>query len=73
LANIPEKSHGQVLKSSALIGGCYSMGEVPGRSVVKALGLVEFTQKGIAGDAPKVSPSIFRSLLDAASTACKAD
>ena len=33
---------------------------------VQALGLVEFTQKGIAGDAPKVSPSIFRSLLDAA-------
>lgn len=52
--------------SSALIGGCYSMGVVPGRSVVRALGLVEFTQKGIAGDAPKVSPSIFRSLLEAA-------
>jgi hypothetical protein len=52
--------------SAALIGGCYSAGEVPGRSVVRALGLVEFTQKGIAGDAPKVSPSIFRSLLDAA-------
>ena len=52
--------------SAASISGCYCMAEVPGRSVVKALGLVEFTQKAIAGDAPKITPSIFRSLLEAA-------
>ena len=55
--------------TSALIGGCYAMSEVPGRSVVRALGLVEFTQKAIAGDAPKVSASLFRSLFDAAKEA----
>lgn len=52
--------------SSASISGCYCMAEVPGRTVVQALGLVEFTQKAIGGDAPKVTPSIFRSLLQAA-------
>jgi hypothetical protein len=52
--------------SAALIEGCYCMTEVPGRSVTRALGLVEFTQKSIAGDAPKVSASIFQSLLAAA-------
>ena len=52
--------------SAALILNCYSMAEVPGRTVVRAMGLIEFTQKAIAGDAPKTSESIFRSLLDAA-------
>lgn len=52
--------------TSALIEGCYAFAEVPGRSITRALGLVEFTQKGIAGDVPELSESIFQSLISAA-------
>ncbi len=52
--------------SSALIEGCYAIGEVPGRRVTEALGLVQFTKKGIAGEVPNVSADIFASLRDVA-------
>jgi hypothetical protein len=52
--------------SAALIEGCYSLAEVPGRPVVQALGLVQFTQKGVAGNMPAESKSIFASLVAAA-------
>ncbi len=52
--------------TSDLVEGCYVGSEVPGRRVAKCLGLIEYTQKGLAGDMPEVSSSIFRALLDAA-------
>jgi hypothetical protein len=52
--------------SAAVIENCHCLAHVPGKSVVRALGLVEYTQKAIAGDAPKISESVFRALLQAA-------
>lgn len=42
------------------------MYDIPGRKISRNLGLIEYTQKGIAGDMPKVCEGIFRGLLDAA-------
>ncbi|MFM5467773.1 heavy metal-binding domain-containing protein [Aeromonas veronii] len=53
-------------ESSALIEGCYTLQEIPGRKITKSLGLIEYTKKGIAGDIPKISDEIFRSLFSAA-------
>ena len=52
--------------SSGFIEGCYTMHEVPGKTRSRALGLIEYTQKGIAGDIPKLSEDIFQGLLTAA-------
>lgn len=48
--------------TSDLIEHCYSGTEVPGKNVTKALGLVQYTQKGLAGDMPENSVRIFQSL-----------
>lgn len=52
--------------TAGIIEGCYSLSEVPGRKITKALGLVEYTVKGIAGDAPNASEGIFKALLSVA-------
>jgi len=48
--------------SSGLIDGCYTLSEVPGKKTVRALGLIHYTQKGLAGDIPKESNSLFSEL-----------
>jgi uncharacterized protein YbjQ (UPF0145 family) len=53
-------------ESSSLIEGCTTLAQVPGKEIIKSLGLIEYTKKGIAGDAPKLSSGIFESLLSAA-------
>lgn len=53
-------------ESAAIIEGCYTLQEIPGRRITKSLGLIEYTKKGIAGDIPKISDEIFRSLFSAA-------
>jgi len=52
--------------SASLIESCTTLDHVPGKEIVQSLGLIEYTKKGIAGDAPKLSSSIFESLLAAA-------
>lgn len=49
--------------TSALIEGCYTSGTIPGRTIEKVIGLVEYTRKGVAGDVPKISGELFQSLL----------
>lgn len=57
---------GEPNASVAHIEGCYTTETVPGRTISKSFGLVEVTQKGIAGDVPKQSESIFKGLLSVA-------
>ncbi|MBO1518810.1 heavy metal-binding domain-containing protein [Oceanisphaera pacifica] len=52
--------------SVAHIKGCYTSESVPGRTISKSFGLVEVTQKGVAGDIPERSETIFNSLLSVA-------
>jgi len=53
-------------ESAALIEGCFTLPEIPGKKITKSLGLIEYTKKGIAGDVPKISDEIFHSLFSAA-------
>lgn len=53
-------------ESSSLIEGCTTLTQIPGKEIIKSLGLIEYTKKDIAGDAPKLSSGIFESLLVAA-------
>ncbi|WCP70196.1 hypothetical protein LYZ37_23825 (plasmid) [Vibrio tubiashii] len=53
-------------ESSGLVSGCYTLDYVPGRKVIASLGLVEYTVKNIAGNAPEKMQSVFSSLLEAA-------
>lgn len=53
-------------ESASIIEGCTTLSQVPGKEIIKSLGLIEYTKKGVAGDAPKVSSGIFESLLAAA-------
>ena len=53
-------------ESSSLIEGCTTLPSIPGKEIIKSLGLIEYTKKGIAGDVPKISGNIFESLLSAA-------
>ncbi len=55
--------------SSAQIEGCYTSHNIPGRTIEKYIGLVQYTQKNIAGDVVKVSDDIFLGLLAAAKEA----
>jgi uncharacterized protein YbjQ (UPF0145 family) len=55
--------------SSGLIEGCYTLATVPGRTITKSLGTVQFTKKGLAGDMPDESMGIFQSLLEVAKRA----
>lgn len=57
---------GSSASSAALVEGCYASSSVPGYVISKAIGLVEFTQKNIAGDAPNLTESIFQALLSLA-------
>ncbi len=50
----------------ALIDGCYTLNHVPGKNIVRSLGLIELTKKGIAGDVSKLSEDIFQNLYQAA-------
>jgi len=52
--------------NSGFIEGCYTMHEIPGKNISRALGLIEYTQKGIAGDMPKLCEEIFEGLLASA-------
>lgn len=52
--------------SASLIEGCTTLTQIPGKEIVKSLGIIEYTKKGIAGDVPKLSAGIFQSLLAAA-------
>ena len=49
--------------AAGLFPGCYTRSEIPGQRIVESLGLVEFTQKGIAGDMPEAITDIFLGLL----------
>lgn len=49
--------------TSSHVEDCFTCHNVSGRQVLKSLGLVQHTQKGIAGDAPQVTDQIFRALL----------
>jgi uncharacterized protein YbjQ (UPF0145 family) len=53
-------------ESASLIEGCTTLTQIPGKEIIKSLGLIEYTKKDIAGDAPKISSGIFESLLIAA-------
>lgn len=53
-------------EGAALIEGCTTLSEIPGRKIINSLGLIEYTKKGVAGDAPRVTRGIFQSLLAAA-------
>ncbi len=53
-------------ESFSLIEDCTTLPSIPGKEIVKSLGLIEYTKKGIAGDIPKISANIFESLLSAA-------
>lgn len=53
-------------ESEGFIEGCYTMSEIPGRKISRALGLVEYTIKGISSDAPNESREIFQNLLEVA-------
>ncbi|EGQ7791990.1 YbjQ family protein [Vibrio parahaemolyticus] len=53
-------------ESTSLIKGCTTLPSIPGKEVVKSLGIIQYTKKGIAGDVPKISANIFESLLSAA-------
>jgi len=58
---------GKDQKSSAsCFEECHSISEVPGKIVLKSIGLVQYTLKGVAGDAPKEMEGVFEGLLDAA-------
>lgn len=49
--------------AAGVFPGCYTRSEIPGQRIVESLGLVEFTQKGIAGDMPEVITDIFFELM----------
>lgn len=51
--------------TSGVFSDCYTRSEIPGRQIVESLGLVEYTQKGIAGDMPEAITDIFFGLLEA--------
>lgn len=53
-------------ESASLIEGCTTLAQIPGKEIVRSLGVIEYTKKGIAGNAPKLSSGIFQSLLVAA-------
>jgi uncharacterized protein YbjQ (UPF0145 family) len=53
-------------EATSLIGDCYTRDNVPGRTIEKSMGLVQFTKKGIAGDVPKEIDGIFHSLVQTA-------
>ena len=48
---------------AARIEGCYTSRNISGRTIEKNIGLVQYTQKNIAGDVVKISDDIFQSLL----------
>src|SRR3989338_2318428 len=54
---------GGAKSAAGVFPGCYTRGEIPGQRIVESLGLVEFTQKGIAGDMPEAITDIFFGLL----------
>ncbi len=54
---------------SSHLPACYTSSTVPGRQIEKNLGLVQYTQKGIAGDAPEEIQSVFLALLREAQAA----
>jgi len=53
-------------ESAALIDGCYTLGEIPGKKIARALGIIKYAKKGISGDVPRISDGIFKNLLSAA-------
>ena len=53
-------------ETASIISDCYTRGDVPGRTIEKSIGLVQYTQKGIAGDVPSEIDGVFQSLLQAA-------
>jgi len=54
---------------AAQIEGCYTLDKIPGRTIEKDIGLVQYTQKNIAGDVVKISDDIFQGLLKMAQEA----
>jgi hypothetical protein len=55
--------------SGSIIADCYTLVSVPGKSIKKSFGLVQFVKKGVAGDIHSESEGIFNGLVDVAKTA----
>ena len=53
-------------ETSSVIENCHVRSEVPGKEIIKSIGLVQYTKKGIAGDVTEEINSVFQSLLNAA-------
>ena len=53
-------------ESASIISGCYTRSDVPGRTIEKSIGLVQYTKKGIAGDVTSEIDGVFQSLLQVA-------
>lgn len=49
--------------STSLNNGCFASSTVPGRTIEKVIGLVQFTEKGVGGEIDKVTQGAFVSLL----------
>lgn len=45
---------------------CYTRSDVPGRTIEKSIGLVQYTKKGIGGDVTDEIDGIFQSLIQTA-------
>lgn len=50
----------------AFIEGLYTRSDVPGKTISKSYGLVQYTKKGIAGDITKEINEIFQKLFSIA-------
>ena len=59
-------SLGSAKESSSVIENCHVRSEVPGKEIIKTIGLVQYTKKGIAGDVTGEISGVFQSLLKAA-------
>ena len=49
-------------ETASIISDCYTRSDVPGRTIEKSIGLVQYTKKGIAGDIPSEIDGLFQSL-----------
>ena len=50
-------------ETASLIENCYTRSDVPGKTIEKSLGLIQFTKKGIKGNITKEIDGIFESLI----------
>jgi len=50
-------------ETASLVTNCYTRSDVPGKTIEKSLGLIQFTKKGIKGNITKEIDGIFESLI----------